>query len=74
MNNHPQEIDDKFAHIVLALEEAIFEIDEIINNNIIDNKKSKEDLMTTKELAQSARDLTIAVIASVNGKDLPQRK
>lgn len=71
--SRPQEIDDKFAQIVLSLEEAIFELEEIINNHSL-SEKEIEDLITTKELAQSARDLSISVIASANGKKLPNQE
>ena len=69
--SRPTEIDDKFAQVVLGLEEAIFELEDIIEKHPL-KPKEKEDLLTTKELAQSARDLAISVIASSNGKKPPQ--
>lgn len=66
----PHEVDDKLAEVILALEESIFELEEIIENFNF-SEKEKEDLITAKELAQSSRDLTICVIASKNGKRPP---
>lgn len=69
----PQKIDDKFAQAVLALEEAIFEFEDLLENQEEHCLKNKdvEDLITSKELAESSRDLIICVIASVNGKKRP---
>lgn len=68
----PQVIDDKFAHITLSLEDSIFDLEDIIENHDF-SEKEKNDLITTKELAQSARDLIISVIASYNGKKPPPK-
>lgn len=68
----PQEIDDKFAQSVLALEEAIFEIEDIIENHEFTDDQRYE-LITSKRMSESARDLIIGVIASINGKKLPKR-
>lgn len=68
----PQEIDDKLAHVILALEESIFELEELIDSFKFSSKE-REDLIAAKELAQSGRDLTICVIASKNGKKPPPK-
>lgn len=66
----PNETDNKFSHIIFGLEEAIFELEEILNGSNF-SEKEKEDLITAKELAISSRDISMCVIASKNGKKQP---
>jgi hypothetical protein len=66
----PKDIDDKFAAIILSLEEAIFNLEDLLENHDF-SEKEISDLITTKELAQSSRDMTIAIIASKNNKKVP---
>ena len=67
----PQAIDDKFAQAVLALEEAAFELEDILENHEDFTDDQKYDLLTSKKMAESARDFIIHVIASISGKKLP---
>ena len=71
--SRPNEIDDKFAKIILAIEESIFELEDLLDLNNSFSEKENEDLITAKELAQSARDLVVTVIASNCGKKPPPK-
>jgi len=66
----PQDIDDKFAAIILSLEETIFNLEDLLENHDF-SFSEKSDLMTTKELTQSSRDMMISIIASKNNKKVP---
>lgn len=69
--NKPQEIDSIFTKAVLALEEAIFEFEDLLQKSSSLKKKDFEDIVTAKELAESSRNLAVCVIASFNGKKKP---
>lgn len=67
--SRPQETDDKFNRAILLLEESIFEYEDIMENDASKlSEEQKEDLIKSIELACSARDLTVSVIASIKGK------
>ncbi len=65
--NSEKKKNDKFAEAVLALEEAIFELEDLLQNHEF-LPGDREDLKSAMELAISSRDLTTHVIASTSGK------
>lgn len=71
-NNKRNLIHDKFATIIATLEESLFEMEEISENESV-SETEKEDIITAKELTESARNLCLTVIASYTGKKPPPK-